>query len=80
MASSKLRRVSMRWQRGEEVSYIRMSGRWLADLGFAMGANFEVQAEPGRLVLVVREPGPQSADGESPDTKTPTPREARRGE
>ncbi len=30
---------------------IRLSGRWLAGLGFPLGAKIEVEAEPGRLVL-----------------------------
>ncbi|HSL83537.1 MAG TPA: SymE family type I addiction module toxin [Thermoanaerobaculia bacterium] len=30
---------------------IRLSGRWLAGLGFPLGSKVEVEAEPGRLVL-----------------------------
>jgi hypothetical protein len=30
---------------------IRLSGRWLRGLGFALGTKIEVDAKPGRLVL-----------------------------
>ena len=33
------------------VPFVRLSGRWLAELGFATGSEVRVRAEPGRLVL-----------------------------
>jgi toxic protein SymE len=51
-------RVLRPWERSERsyaaepfVPFVRMSGRWLAELGFRAGAEVRVRAEPGRLVL-----------------------------
>lgn|ERR1051325_2357608 len=33
------------------VPYLRMSGRWLEECGFAIGAGVQVIAERGRIVL-----------------------------
>ena len=48
-------RVRPPWERSYElepfVPFVRLSGRWLAELGFATGAEVRVRAEPGRLVL-----------------------------
>jgi len=34
------------------VPYLRMSGRWLAEHGFAVGSHVQVIVEPGRVTLV----------------------------
>jgi Toxin SymE, type I toxin-antitoxin system len=48
-------RVLRPWERSCEaepfVPFVRLSGRWFAELGFATGAKVWVRAEPGRLVL-----------------------------
>ena len=38
------------------VPYLRMQGRWLEEMGFAIGTKIGVQVMPGRLVLEVIEP------------------------
>jgi hypothetical protein len=63
-----------RSRRPEQVMpLIRISGKWLDRLGFAIGSKLAVEAEPGRLVLTaapfpdlatelcseVAEPGPE---------------------
>jgi Toxin SymE, type I toxin-antitoxin system len=35
------------------VPWVRLSGRWLAEAGFAVGRRFEIAVEPGRLRLQV---------------------------
>lgn len=44
-----------RWHRAKSdeavVPYLRMSGRWLAEHGFAIGDNVRVTAEQGRVIL-----------------------------
>lgn len=46
---------SRRWHRATDaeavVPYLRMSGRWLAEHGFAIGYNVRVTVEQGRVVL-----------------------------
>ncbi len=42
------------------VPFLRMSGRWLAELGFAIGAPVYVQVEPGRVILTNTKPGDTS--------------------
>ena len=37
----------------EQVPYLRVSGRWLAQLGFARGSRVIISGEPGRLVLTL---------------------------
>ena len=34
------------------VPYLRMSGRWLEEHGFNIGADVQVLVEPGRITLV----------------------------
>jgi hypothetical protein len=34
------------------VPYLRMSGRWLAEHGFAIGSHVQVLVEYGRVTLV----------------------------
>jgi len=43
------------------MPFVRLQGRWLDQAGFAIGAQVRVQVMPGRLVLEVIEPEPQSA-------------------
>jgi hypothetical protein len=38
------------------MPFVRLSGRWLKRMGFAIGTAVRVQATPGRLVLEVIEP------------------------
>jgi hypothetical protein len=38
------------------VPYLRMSGRWLEQSGFAAGARVYVKAEHGRLILTNEDP------------------------
>lgn len=38
-----------------KVPYLRMSGRWLEQLGFPTGTRVIVSGEPGKLVLTVAE-------------------------
>ena len=38
---------------GKEVAYIRLSGQWLAKLGFGIGQRFVVHESPGRIELMV---------------------------
>lgn len=40
---------------GEHVPYVRISGRWLEQFGFARGARIVVAAEQGRLGLTIAE-------------------------
>jgi len=44
----------------EPMPFVRLQGRWLDEAGFAIGAQVRVQVTPGRLVLEVIEPEPQS--------------------
>ncbi len=34
------------------VPYLRLSGRWLAEHGFAIGANVQVLVEQSRVTLI----------------------------
>ena len=36
---------------GVHVPYIRISGKWLNEVGFDIGQRFTVQREGGRLIL-----------------------------
>jgi Toxin SymE, type I toxin-antitoxin system len=38
------------------VPFLRLRGRWLAELGFRRGVKVAVQAEPGRLVITPAPP------------------------
>lgn len=52
-----LRRMSSGYERRYgAVPYLRLSGRWLEQLGFARGSRVLVAAEQGKLVLTVSEP------------------------
>ncbi len=39
------------WTVPKPVPFVRLSGRWLRELGFRVGERIEVEATPGRLVL-----------------------------
>lgn len=41
---------------GEHVPYVRISGRWLEQFGFARGSRIVVTAEEGRLLLTLTDP------------------------
>lgn len=41
---------------GEQVPYVRISGRWLEQFGFRRGSRIRVAAEEGRLVLTISKP------------------------
>ena len=42
------------------MPFLRLQGRWLDEAGFAIGANVQVVVSPGRLVVEVIEPEPES--------------------
>jgi hypothetical protein len=44
-------RVDESWTVPKPVPFVRLSGRWLRELGFAVGERIEVEASPGHLVL-----------------------------
>jgi hypothetical protein len=52
--------ISSIYRRGRasdgRVAYLRMSGRWLEQLGFARGARVLVTAEHGKLVVTLAPP------------------------
>jgi hypothetical protein len=39
------------------VPFLRMRGRWLAELGFECGSKVRVETSPGRLVLTAAQEG-----------------------
>lgn len=44
--------------RGEaKVPYLRLSGRWLEECGFAIGARIYLKAERGKLIVTTEDPG-----------------------
>lgn len=46
------------------VPFLRMRGRWLAELGFEPGEKVRVQTAPGRLVITPAAPAnAESGDG-----------------
>jgi Toxin SymE, type I toxin-antitoxin system len=42
------------------MPFLRLQGRWLDRAGFAIGADVHVQVEPGRLVIEVLDPQPET--------------------
>jgi hypothetical protein len=48
------RRIPRRTMPEAVVPYLRLSGRWLAEHGFAIGANVEVVVEQSRVTLISR--------------------------
>jgi len=51
-------------RRPEQVMpLIRLSGKWLDRLGFAIGSRLAVEAEPGRLVLTAVPLAPYNEPG-----------------
>ena len=67
--------ISSIYRRGSasdgRVAYLRMSGRWLEQLGFARGARVLVTAEHGKLVVTL---APPSATKAAALVKRPRPR------
>lgn len=47
------------WRRESRVPFIRLSGNWLAAMGFTADSRVVVQSEPGRLTLTLQSPGPR---------------------
>jgi toxic protein SymE len=39
------------WPRGEDVPFLRLSGRWLEKYGFNIEGDVHIEAEHGRLIL-----------------------------
>lgn len=56
------------------VPYIRLSGRWLAGLGFAVGQTIEVEVRGGEVVLRLADGRGLSAQQQPSVTNEPTPR------
>jgi transposase len=48
------RRIPRRTMPEAVVPYLRLSGRWLAEHGFAIGANVQVVVEQSRVTLISR--------------------------
>jgi hypothetical protein len=67
--------ISSIYRRGSasdgRVAYLRMSGRWLEQLGFARGARVLVTAEHGKLVVTL---APPTATKEATQVRRPRPR------
>ena len=53
---SRSRVTDCTWSRLAPKPQLRLTGRWLAQAGFAVGTAVRVQVERGRLVLEVIEP------------------------
>jgi hypothetical protein len=51
------RRIPRRTMPEAVVPYLRLSGRWLAEHGFAIGANVQVLVEQRRVTLISRREG-----------------------
>jgi len=49
-------RLSSLHRRETKVPYLRLSGRWLQDCGFAIGASIYVKAERGKLIVTSEDP------------------------
>jgi Toxin SymE, type I toxin-antitoxin system len=47
-------------RRPAPMPFLRLQGRWLDRAGFAVGADVRVQVEPGRLVVEVIDPQPNT--------------------
>jgi len=60
------RRYTFSSKTGPVVPYLRMSGRWLGGLGFAIGSKVRVSAQAGRLVLELAEPAAEVAEASAP--------------
>ncbi|HEV7485933.1 MAG TPA: SymE family type I addiction module toxin [Thermoanaerobaculia bacterium] len=43
-------------RREAKVPYLRLSGRWLEECGFAVGAPIYVKAEHGKLIVTNEDP------------------------
>lgn len=53
------RRIARRTLPEAVVPYLRMSGRWLEEHGFAIGSGVQVVVEHGRVTLISGGDGPQ---------------------
>ena len=53
------RRIARRTLPEAVVPYLRMSGRWLEEHGFAIGSGVQVVVEHGRVTLISGDDGPQ---------------------
>jgi len=51
------RRIPRRTMPEAVVPYLRLSGRWLAEHGFAIGTNVQVLVEQSRVTLISRHEG-----------------------
>jgi hypothetical protein len=51
------RRIPRRTMPEAVVPYLRMSGRWLEEHGFAIGADVQVLVEQSRVTLISRREG-----------------------
>ena len=51
------RRIPRRTMPEAVVPYLRLSGRWLEEHGFAIGANVQVVVEQSRVTLISRHEG-----------------------
>lgn len=51
------RRIPRRTMPEAVVPYLRLSGRWLEEHGFAIGANVQVVVEQSRVTLISRQEG-----------------------
>jgi hypothetical protein len=51
------RRIPRRTMPEAVVPYLRLSGRWLEEHGFAIGANVQVLVEQSRVTLISRREG-----------------------
>ncbi|MEA2414575.1 MAG: Toxin SymE, type toxin-antitoxin system [Thermoanaerobaculia bacterium] len=51
-----LRQRSSRRSGHDRVPFLRVSGRWLEQCGFAIGARYYVTVAPGKLMLMLAEP------------------------
>jgi hypothetical protein len=51
------RRIPRQTMPAAVVPYLRMSGRWLEEHGFAIGADVQVLVEQSRVTLISRHQG-----------------------
>lgn len=43
--------------RASQIPLLQLAGSWLEDVGFSVGSEVQVYAEPGRVVVRLREGG-----------------------
>jgi len=49
-------RLSSRYRDETRVPYLRLSGRWLEEIGFAIGTRIYLKAERGKLIVTSEDP------------------------